>query len=94
MKYEDVFMVCCKPCPVANTEAQWRIILKLHFLIRRKYSLMKDYKLKNVHGDSSGKQAYVDERYYITNRMPEATDHVETCNVNNLRRVSLQYSLF
>ncbi|VDN30314.1 unnamed protein product, partial [Gongylonema pulchrum] len=67
----------------------WRIILKLHFLIRRKYSLMKNYILEQVPGGVEGKELYVDETYYITNRMPEADDYVVTCNKANLRRVPL-----
>ncbi|VDK51026.1 unnamed protein product [Gongylonema pulchrum] len=85
--YVDMFMICCKPCPTANTTAQWRITLKLHFLIRRQYSLMKNYVLKQIPGAVDSKDMFIDESYYITNRMPEASDYVVTCNMANLRRV-------
>uniref|UniRef100_A0A915PUA8 Uncharacterized protein n=1 Tax=Setaria digitata TaxID=48799 RepID=A0A915PUA8_9BILA len=87
--YDDIFFLCCKPCPMAKTEAQWRIILKLHFLIRRQYSLMKNYVLHEVTNHADGNQFYLDENYYITNRMLEINNHAKTCRGKNFRSVPI-----
>ncbi|VDO20240.1 Uncharacterized protein BM_BM10075 [Brugia malayi] len=87
--YNDIFLLCCKPCPVVKTVAQWRIILKLQFLIRRQYSLIKNYVLHEVLDYTNGIQTYIDETYYITNRMPEINVSMKTCNAKNFKRVPI-----
>ncbi|MCP9261867.1 hypothetical protein DINM_005183 [Dirofilaria immitis] len=87
--YDDIFLLCCKLCPVAKTEAQWRIILKLQFLIRRQYSLIRNYILNEVLNYNNATQFYIDESYYITNRIREVNTPMKVCNAENFKKKSL-----
>ncbi|EFO20257.2 hypothetical protein LOAG_08236 [Loa loa] len=87
--YKDIFLLCCKPCPIVKTVAQWRITLKLQFLIRHQYSLIKNYELHEVPDYISGVQTYIDETYYITNRMSEISASIKTCNAEDFKKVPI-----
>ncbi|KAM3719219.1 Chorismate synthase [Dirofilaria immitis] len=87
--YDDIFLLCCKLCPVAKTEAQWRIILKLQFLIRRQYSLIRNYILNEVLNYNNATQFYIDESYYITNRIREVNTPMKVCNAENFKKVPI-----
>uniref|UniRef100_A0A158Q8V5 G_PROTEIN_RECEP_F2_4 domain-containing protein n=1 Tax=Elaeophora elaphi TaxID=1147741 RepID=A0A158Q8V5_9BILA len=85
--YIDIFFLCCKPCPLASTVEEWRIHLKLQFLIRRQYNLMKNYILHQVPDHPI--RSYIDESYYITNRIPEINVSIKTCNTKNFKKVPI-----
>ncbi|VDO24286.1 unnamed protein product [Onchocerca flexuosa] len=87
--YNDIFLLCCMPCPVAKTEVQWRITLKLQFLIRQQYNLINNYILDEVHAYINDTQPYIIENYYITNRMPEMNASMKMCNAENFKKVPI-----
>ncbi|KAL3994628.1 hypothetical protein ACH3XW_22490 [Acanthocheilonema viteae] len=87
--YNDIFFLCCKPCPIAKTVEQWRINLKLQFLLRRQYSLIKNYVFHEVPDYINDIQSYIDETYHITNRMLEINASIKTCNAKNFEKVPI-----
>uniref|UniRef100_A0A8R1TJ87 Uncharacterized protein n=1 Tax=Onchocerca volvulus TaxID=6282 RepID=A0A8R1TJ87_ONCVO len=87
--YNDIFLLCCMPCPVAKTEVQWRIMLKLQFLISQQYNLIHNYVLNEVPAYINDSQSYIDENYYITNRISEMNASMKMCNTENFKKVPI-----
>ncbi|CAG9537672.1 unnamed protein product [Cercopithifilaria johnstoni] len=87
--YKDIFLLCCKPCPIAKTVEQWRINLKLQFLLRHQYSLIKNYVLYEVTDYNDDIESYIDESYSISNRMPKINVSIKTCNTKNFEKVPI-----
>ncbi|VDK71454.1 unnamed protein product [Litomosoides sigmodontis] len=87
--YSDIFLLCCDPCPEAETVEEWRINLKLQFLIRHQYNLVKSYELREVPEYTDRIQFYIDESYHINERTPEINSFMKTCNGRNFKKVPI-----